>query len=173
MWGTNWSLMDFFLVALICPLAFEYVKYWKPRGVTCTTDQKIPYNIIDEIQRDGYNPKHRVYPVGRLDKDTSGKLWDWNEKRDFHFSPTLCCFSNVQVWYYSRLMGDFQMHPCEKNKSSQRYMRCLWIRCSGIAILTDCGWECNAVSFDCVATCNSRAHACCVVSCRMALLLRL
>ncbi|VEU44249.1 unnamed protein product [Pseudo-nitzschia multistriata] len=51
---------------------FEYIKYWKPRGVICTTDPKIPHNIVDELAIDGYHPPHRVYPVGRLDKDTSG-----------------------------------------------------------------------------------------------------
>ena len=54
---------------------FEYIKYWKPRGVTCTTDRRIAGNILDEItQKSGYNPKHRVFPVGRLDKDTSGLI---------------------------------------------------------------------------------------------------
>lgn len=54
--------------------SFEYVKYYKPRGVTCTTDLRIDGNIIDAIRSDGYNPRHRVYPVGRLDKDTSGLI---------------------------------------------------------------------------------------------------
>ena len=54
---------------------FEYIKYWKPRGVTCTTDNSIPSNIIDDLlYRRGYQPKQRVYPVGRLDKDTSGLI---------------------------------------------------------------------------------------------------
>jgi 23S rRNA pseudouridine2604 synthase len=54
---------------------FEYIKYWKPPGVTCTTDQSIESNIIDDlIRRRGYQPKHRVYPVGRLDKDSSGLI---------------------------------------------------------------------------------------------------
>ena len=54
--------------------AFEYVKYFKPLGVICTTDTRIEGNIIDEIQHDGYNPPHRVYPVGRLDKETTGLI---------------------------------------------------------------------------------------------------
>jgi 16S rRNA U516 pseudouridylate synthase RsuA-like enzyme len=54
--------------------SFEYVKYFKPLGVTCTTDLKIRDNIIDSIWRDGYRPRHRVYPVGRLDKETSGLI---------------------------------------------------------------------------------------------------
>mmetsp|Transcript_7176 Transcript_7176/g.10511 ORF Transcript_7176/g.10511 Transcript_7176/m.10511 type:complete len:408 (+) Transcript_7176:728-1951(+) len=54
---------------------FDYVKYWKPKGVICTTDRSVKHNIIDEIINvDGFKPKHRVYPVGRLDKDTSGLI---------------------------------------------------------------------------------------------------
>jgi 16S rRNA U516 pseudouridylate synthase RsuA-like enzyme len=54
--------------------SFEYVKYFKPLGVTCTTDLRIKGNIIDSIRGGGYNPPHRVYPVGRLDKETSGLI---------------------------------------------------------------------------------------------------
>ena len=54
--------------------SFEYIKYWKPCGVICTTDRSIPDNIIDRLEDDGYAPNHRVYPVGRLDKDTSGLI---------------------------------------------------------------------------------------------------
>ena len=53
---------------------FEYVKYFKPIGITCTTDRRIKDNIIDTIKLDGYNPRHRVYPVGRLDKETTGLI---------------------------------------------------------------------------------------------------
>jgi len=53
---------------------FEYVKFWKPRGVVCTTDERIENNIIDELYNFGFQPKHRVYPVGRLDKDSSGVI---------------------------------------------------------------------------------------------------
>jgi len=53
---------------------FQYIKYWKPLGVTCTTDPTITDNIIDSIRQSGYRPKHRVYPVGRLDKETTGLI---------------------------------------------------------------------------------------------------
>eukprot|EP00978_Attheya_sp_CCMP212_P015539 scaffold40038_cov40-Attheya_sp.AAC.1 len=42
---------------------FEYVKYWKPQGVTCTTDSTDPCNIIDRLKMDGYPPKQRIYPI--------------------------------------------------------------------------------------------------------------
>jgi 23S rRNA pseudouridine2604 synthase len=63
---------------------FEYIKYWKPKGIICTTDLTIPYNIINELHTvDGYNPisKKRIYPVGRLDKDTSGLILLTNDGR--------------------------------------------------------------------------------------------
>ena len=53
---------------------FEYVKYYKPIGITCTTDPLIQDNIIQSIYQAGYIPKHRIYPVGRLDKLTSGLI---------------------------------------------------------------------------------------------------
>jgi 23S rRNA pseudouridine2604 synthase len=54
---------------------FEYIKYWKPVGVTCTTDRTIRDNILDQLEhQDGYRSTHRVYPVGRLDKYTSGLI---------------------------------------------------------------------------------------------------
>jgi len=54
---------------------FEYVKYYKPIGITCTTDPLIKDNIIHSIcNQSGYTPKHRIYPVGRLDKLTSGLI---------------------------------------------------------------------------------------------------
>lgn len=44
-----------------------YLAFNKPRGLTCTTDKSDPTNIIDYI---GY-PK-RIFPIGRLDKDSEG-----------------------------------------------------------------------------------------------------
>uniref|UniRef100_A0A7S1U5Z8 RNA-binding S4 domain-containing protein n=1 Tax=Phaeomonas parva TaxID=124430 RepID=A0A7S1U5Z8_9STRA len=55
---------------LDAPLA--YIKYWKPAGVTCTTDPKDKTNVISA---GGFGKlPARVFPVGRLDKDSTGLL---------------------------------------------------------------------------------------------------
>ena len=41
---------------------FLYLKYWKPQGVICTRDSLL------------FDLDQRVFPVGRLDKDTTGLL---------------------------------------------------------------------------------------------------
>ena len=46
-----------------------YIAFNKPLGVTCTTDSRDPSNIVDYI---GY--KERIFPVGRLDKNSSGLI---------------------------------------------------------------------------------------------------
>jgi len=51
-----------------------YIMYNKPRGVTCTTEKKIPGNIIDAV-----NHPLRVFPIGRLDKDSSGLIFLTND----------------------------------------------------------------------------------------------
>ena len=51
---------------------FIYVKYWKPRGVTCTSDPSDPTNVIS-AGKFGLFPQ-RLFSVGRLDKDSTGLL---------------------------------------------------------------------------------------------------
>ena len=46
-----------------------YIAFNKPLGVTCTTDKRDPSNIIDYIGFDD-----RIFPVGRLDKNSSGLI---------------------------------------------------------------------------------------------------
>ncbi len=41
----------------------------KPRGITCTTELEIEGNIIDYIQY-----PERIFPIGRLDKDSTGLI---------------------------------------------------------------------------------------------------
>lgn len=46
-----------------------YLAVYKPVGIVCTADPREPYNIVDYI-----NHKERVYPIGRLDKDSEGLI---------------------------------------------------------------------------------------------------
>ncbi len=46
-----------------------YIKYHKPVGVTTTSESHIPRNIISEIGH-----PERIFPIGRLDKDSSGLI---------------------------------------------------------------------------------------------------
>ncbi len=46
-----------------------YIAFNKPIGITSTTDRKIKDNIIDFIGH-----KERIFPIGRLDKDSEGLI---------------------------------------------------------------------------------------------------
>ena len=46
-----------------------YLALNKPIGVECTTDRGVPGNIVDFV---GY--PERIFPIGRLDKDSEGLI---------------------------------------------------------------------------------------------------
>ena len=46
-----------------------YIRYHKPVGVTSTTEPHVWRNIIDEVRHPA-----RIFPIGRLDKDSSGLI---------------------------------------------------------------------------------------------------
>lgn len=46
-----------------------YIALYKPVGITCTTDQSIDGNIIDFVDH-----QERIFPIGRLDKDSEGLI---------------------------------------------------------------------------------------------------
>ncbi|MGL4572174.1 MAG: 23S rRNA pseudouridine(2604) synthase RluF [Clostridium sp.] len=46
-----------------------YIALNKPVGITCTTEKKIKGNIVDFV-----NHKKRIFPIGRLDKDSEGLI---------------------------------------------------------------------------------------------------
>ena len=41
----------------------------KPRGITCTTERDVPDNIVDFVRH-----TERIFPIGRLDKDSEGLI---------------------------------------------------------------------------------------------------
>ena len=51
-----------------------YILLNKPVGVVCTTDPREPMNVVDYL-----NYPIRIFPVGRLDKDTEGLLLITND----------------------------------------------------------------------------------------------
>lgn len=51
------------------PESHVYIALNKPIGITCTTEQHIRGNIVDFI---GHN--ERIFPIGRLDKDSEGLI---------------------------------------------------------------------------------------------------
>ncbi len=49
--------------------AYVYIALNKPRGITSTTERHIKGNIIDFV-----NHPERIFPIGRLDKDSEGLI---------------------------------------------------------------------------------------------------
>lgn len=56
-------------VKILAKKKFTYLAFNKPIGINCTTDLKDKSNIIDFINHDS-----RIFPIGRLDKDSSGLI---------------------------------------------------------------------------------------------------
>ena len=46
-----------------------YIAFYKPVGVTCTTESEVKGNIVDFIGHE-----QRIFPIGRLDKDSEGLI---------------------------------------------------------------------------------------------------
>ncbi|KAG5180864.1 pseudouridine synthase, partial [Tribonema minus] len=53
---------------------FVYIKYWKPVGVTSTTDRGDATNVLNASGAERAYRGQRLFNVGRLDKDSSGAL---------------------------------------------------------------------------------------------------
>lgn len=51
-----------------------YIALNKPVGITCTTEKKLKDNIVDFV-----NYPKRIFPIGRLDKDSEGLIFLTND----------------------------------------------------------------------------------------------
>ncbi len=51
------------------PKEHVYLALNKPVGITCTTESDVPGNIVDFIGH-----RERIFPIGRLDKDSEGLI---------------------------------------------------------------------------------------------------
>jgi len=54
---------------LATPARHVYLALNKPVGITCTTERHVPGNIVEFV-----NHPERIFPVGRLDKDSCGLI---------------------------------------------------------------------------------------------------
>ncbi|TXH03045.1 MAG: 23S rRNA pseudouridine(2604) synthase RluF [Nevskiaceae bacterium] len=57
------------LVSAAQKKARVYIALNKPRGITCTTERHIEGNIVDFVGH-----RERIFPIGRLDKDSDGLI---------------------------------------------------------------------------------------------------
>ena len=56
------------------PKDITYIAYNKPEGITCTTEQSVKGNIVDAV-----NYGSKIFPIGRLDKFSSGLIFLTND----------------------------------------------------------------------------------------------
>mgnify|MGYP001565132892 CR=1 FL=1 len=60
-------------------IQYAYVLFYKPRGIECTLNESIPDNLLSV-----FHHPFRLYPVGRLDKDSEGLLLMTNDGKLYH-----------------------------------------------------------------------------------------
>jgi 23S rRNA pseudouridine2604 synthase len=69
-----------------------YVALYKPRGIECTLNEKIDQNLATII-----NFNEKLFPVGRLDKDSEGLLILTND--GYYFNKTINPSSEIEKEY--------------------------------------------------------------------------
>ena len=107
--------------------------YNKPRGIVCTTSKVEKNNIVDYINYD-----KRIYPVGRLDKDSSGLILLTNQGElvdkilrgsNYHEKEYIVTVNKKITPEFLRAMGsgvpilDTVTRPCELEQMGPRTFR--------------------------------------------------
>jgi len=113
-----------------------YLAFYKPRGIVCTAEKREKNNVIDYL-----NYPVRIYPVGRLDKDSEGLLLMTNDgeivngimrARNFHEKEYLVwvdrpveALSDVTEEFLERMAAgvpilDTVTRPCRVRKRKEK-----------------------------------------------------
>lgn len=98
-----------------------YIILNKPVGITCTTERHIEGNIIDFI-----NHKERIFPVGRLDKDSEGLILLTNdgdivnkilrEENNNKKEYIVTVDKNLTIHFLKRMAGGVEIYNPVKNE---------------------------------------------------------
>ena len=90
-----------------------YFIFNKPKGVTSTTfDRFAKSKVIDFLPKDLFKKDKRIYPVGRLDKDSCGLLILTNDG-NLCYEITHPKFS-IEKEYFVKVRGQFNDKLCQK-----------------------------------------------------------
>lgn len=109
------------------------IAFHKPRGIVCTTQKKEKDNIVDYI-----NYPERIYPVGRLDKDSEGLIFLTNDgalmneilcARNYHEKEYEVRVNKEITDNFLKKMSegveilDTKTRPCKVRKTGERSFR--------------------------------------------------
>lgn len=75
----NWQAISVDDKIIRSAIVFSYIKFYKPIGIECTLNTKIDNNLLTVFKY-----PQKLFPVGRLDKDSEGLLLMTDDGRIFN-----------------------------------------------------------------------------------------
>jgi len=75
----NWQAISVDDKIIRSAIIFSYIKFYKPIGIECTLNSKIDNNLLTVFKY-----PQKLFPVGRLDKDSEGLLLMTDDGRVFN-----------------------------------------------------------------------------------------
>ncbi len=75
----NWQAISVDDKIIRSAIVFSYIKFYKPIGIECTLNSKIDNNLLTVFKY-----PQKLFPVGRLDKDSEGLLLMTDDGRIFN-----------------------------------------------------------------------------------------